>query len=405
MNWKVALDKKGFKLGGDLMVVAADGRSRRFKVNRKAITIKLKRGHESQFTSGQIILPAIKEEGEFVIEWDEDRGSYTMRGLKSVPFIQNRSFAVFTYPMDQDEVFLDYNKLHFLNPPALKQNFNEEKLPYQWPMGVPFLVEGETGTGKSTLAKKLHNQFVGEDNPFIGINLSAFNPSLIESELFGHEKGSFTGAIKDKKGAIELAHGGTLFLDEMDSLDKAMQVKLLTFLDDLTFRRVGGEKELKSDCRIIFASGRNLKSLVLDGDFRADLFYRINFGISLKLPTLRDHPELIEKEIKDFAKNQHLFIDKDLVDFYKKCKWPGNYRQLYSHLKRKELQHFSSRKLAICLLDYELERWESEDLESQSLDLMKKNYCRKMFLRTRGNYTLAAQNLDISVNTLRKMIA
>lgn len=400
--WKKAVNKKGFKVGGRLIFTTSDGRSVNYKINRSNVRISLKKGMISRFSAGHIFLPAIREEGEYQMTWEEESSAYRMESLNSTPFIQNRTYATSSYLLKGDEIFLDYNRLRVSKAIVLGE---KEKLEYRWPQDVPFLIEGETGTGKTSLARRLHSQYCAEDAPFVAVNLSSFNPSLIESELFGHEKGSFTGAIRDKKGAVELAHGGTLFLDEIDSLELSMQVKLLTFLDDLSFRKVGGERELKTDCRIIFASGRSLKKLVSRGDFRADLLYRIQSGVVEKLTSLRDDKNLIRKELLKYSQEKSIFIDQALADYYEQCSWPGNYRQLYSHLRRKEMLHHSSRRISLCPLDLELEKSELGNSNSESLDEVKKHHCHKVFLESKGNYTLAAKKLNIAKNTLRKMVA
>lgn len=400
--WKKAISTKGFKIGDRLLFTTSDGRSVKFKLNRQRVRLILKKGVVSEFTTGRITLPAINEEGEFQILWQEEFDCYKVESLFDTPFIQNRTYSKKSFLLEGDEIFLDYNKLQALKR---KGEAGHNPLGYRWPENTPFLIEGETGTGKSSLARKLHHQYVGEDAPFVAVNLSSFNPSLIESELFGHEKGAFTGAIREKKGAVELANGGTLFLDEMDSLELSMQVKLLTFLDDYSFRRVGGERELKTDCRLIFASGRSLKQCVSSGEFRADLLYRIQSGIVERLPSLRECRELIRSELLSYAEAHSIFISKELAEYYEGCLWPGNFRQLHSHLKRKQMLHHSSRRLQLCSLDYELERASSNSTQVESLEEVKKLHCHKVFLESQGNYTLAARRLKIAKNTLRKMVA
>ncbi|MAF79064.1 MAG: hypothetical protein CME63_13305 [Halobacteriovoraceae bacterium] len=402
MSWDKALQSKAIKIGDYLEFVTSDGRNARFRLNRKVIKLTLKRNQISKFTTHHIYLPAIHQVGEYELRWDEQWNCYRFKGCSGSLFIHNRACSESSLILEGDELSLDYNLIRVKRVETIKK---KQDFSFRWPEGVPILLEGETGTGKSSLARKLHHLHVGEDKPFVGINLSSLNPSLIESELFGHERGAFTGAIRDKLGAVELAKGGTLFLDEMDSLDRSMQVKLLTFLDDLRFRRVGGEKELQTNCRLIFATGRCLKSLVERDQFRADLLYRICSGVVEKLPALREKPELIVREVSKFASERHLFIDQKLIELYQTCLWPGNYRQLHSHLQRKEMIHYKKRRLGVCLLDHELERKGfDETLEHDSLDEMKRFHCRKIYLESHGNMTVAAQRLQISKNTLKKIM-
>jgi len=178
---------------------------------------------------------------------------------------------------------------------------------------LPILIEGETGTGKTTLAKEIHDrsEVVGK---FVHLNLSAFSPALIESELFGHMKGAFTGAQRDKTGALISAHGGTLFLDEIDSLSKELQTKLLLFLDNGIVRPVGGNVERKVETRLIFASGTNLSSRVKMQDVRADFYHRLCSGIKVNLPSLREDKDKIAEVINSFAQKYQRAICRSLVN-------------------------------------------------------------------------------------------
>ena len=170
------------------------------------------------------------------------------------------------------------------------------------------LIQGESGTGKELVARAIHKRSTRCENAFIKINCGALNDNLLESELFGHEKGSFTGAIKQKKGRFELADKGTLLLDEIGDISQAMQVKLLRVLQEGEFERVGGETTLHSDVRIISATNRNLEKLLLEGKFREDLFYRLSV-IPIKLPSLRERKEdvvpLVNYFLEKMAKKNH----------------------------------------------------------------------------------------------------
>jgi len=196
------------------------------------------------------------------------------------------------------------------------------------------LITGESGTGKELAARAIHLNSVRKTGPFIAVNCSAFAESLIESELFGHEKGAFTGAIKSKIGRFELAQGGTLFLDEIGDLSTTVQTKLLRVLETRQFERVGGNKSLKMDTRIIAATNKDLSEEITAGRFREDLYYRINV-INIHLPPLRermdDFPLLvnhfIERFNKHFSKNIKQF-SSSAYDMLTEYKWPGNVREL-----------------------------------------------------------------------------
>ena len=162
------------------------------------------------------------------------------------------------------------------------------------------LLSGESGTGKEVVARSIHNLSLRADKPFVAVNCGAIPPELLESELFGHEKGSFTGAIHSRAGRFELAEGGTLFLDEIGDMPMPMQVKLLRVIQERTFERVGGTKTITSDVRLVAATHQDLEKRIGEGKFRLDLFYRLNV-FPIELPPLRDRPDDIPLLIKEFA--------------------------------------------------------------------------------------------------------
>jgi DNA-binding NtrC family response regulator len=202
------------------------------------------------------------------------------------------------------------------------------------------LVRGESGTGKELIARAVHNQSPRATEMFQAVNCAAINENLLESELFGHEKGSFTGAHAEKKGLFEIADRGTLFLDEIGELDVGMQAKLLRALQERKIRRVGGTHEMNVDVRVIAATNRDLRAMVTDGRFRDDLYYRINV-LSIDVPPLRerreDIPVLIDYFLKKHTKNTSRLVTgltpetKKLMNEYS---WPGNVRQLESAIER-----------------------------------------------------------------------
>jgi len=202
------------------------------------------------------------------------------------------------------------------------------------------LVRGESGTGKELIARAVHNQSPRSGEMFQAVNCAAINENLLESELFGHEKGSFTGAHAEKKGLFEIADRGTLFLDEIAELDVGIQAKLLRALQERKIRRVGGTHEISVDVRVIAATNRDLRAMVTDGRFRDDLYYRINV-LSIDVPPLRerreDIPVLIDYFLKKHTKNAKLLVTgltpetKKLMNEYS---WPGNVRQLESAIER-----------------------------------------------------------------------
>ncbi len=204
---------------------------------------------------------------------------------------------------------------------------------------APVLIRGETGTGKELFARAIHELSPRKGKPFIKVNCAALPESVIESELFGHEKGSFTGAIATRKGRFELAHGGTIFLDEIGEISPSFQAKLLRVLQEGEFERVGGQQTLKINFRLVCATNRNLEELVSEEKFRADLYYRINV-VPLMLPPLRERPGDIPALAMHFLnqygeENGHpLTFGPDAIDVLTKCYFPGNIRELENCIRR-----------------------------------------------------------------------
>jgi transcriptional regulator with GAF, ATPase, and Fis domain len=208
------------------------------------------------------------------------------------------------------------------------------------PSDTTVLVTGETGTGKELAARLIHQLSRRKDRRFVAVNCGALPETLLESELFGHEKGSFTGAIAQKKGKFELAEGGTLFLDEIGDISPAVQVKLLRVLQEREFQRVGGTIELKANIRLIAATNRDLLAMMEQNQFRQDLFYRLNV-IQLYVPALRERPEDIAELAQHFVQRFAEKIGKSIAgltpDALKLClsyKWPGNIRELENVMER-----------------------------------------------------------------------
>lgn len=204
------------------------------------------------------------------------------------------------------------------------------------------LIEGESGTGKELVAKSIHFNSPRRDRPFIAVNCCALSEGLLESELFGHEKGSFTGAVAMKKGRFELADGGTLFLDEIGELPHSLQVKLLRVLQEKTIERVGGVKSIAVDIRVLVATNKNLKQEVQKGRFREDLFFRLNV-VNLVLPPLRQRREDLHILTKHFiakyssapdADMQVKTVDKEVERLFHAYRWPGNVRELENVIER-----------------------------------------------------------------------
>jgi len=202
------------------------------------------------------------------------------------------------------------------------------------------LLTGESGTGKELVARALHSHSSRSEKPFIKVNCAAIPKELIESELFGYERGAFTGAVSSKPGRFELANGGTLFLDEIGEIPVEMQVKLLRALQESEFERVGGIKTIRVDVRLVAATNRDLKKLLASGSFREDLFYRLNV-VPIRLPALReragDIPALVEHFLGKFnerLKKSVTGVEPDALDALSAYAWPGNIRELENVIER-----------------------------------------------------------------------
>ncbi len=208
------------------------------------------------------------------------------------------------------------------------------------PMNSTVLITGETGTGKGLAAKAIHSNSPRSEGPFVVVNCGAIPEHLMESELFGHQKGAFTDAKETKKGRLELAHGGTLFLDEIGEIGMRMQIDLLRVLEDRVFYRVGGTQPIEADFRVIAATNRNLEEAINEGTFRKDLFYRLNV-VSFQMPPLRerreDLPLLSEHFLRRFSQETNKSIDKvsrEALDEMMLYEWPGNVRELENAIER-----------------------------------------------------------------------
>ncbi len=233
------------------------------------------------------------------------------------------------HKMLKKEVEDNHNKIMIGNSLQMKKLY--ELIKKVAPSKASVLVTGETGVGKELVAREIHNNSPRRDKEMIVVNCSALSESLLESELFGHEKGAFTGADYLKKGRFELAHQSTIFLDEIGEINASTQVKLLRVLQEKKFERVGGQETIEVDVRVIAATNRNLEEEVKAGRFREDLYYRLDV-VHLEIPPLRerkeDIPELIDYFMKKYSENGKLEIEQKAKISMFKYDWPGNIRQL-----------------------------------------------------------------------------
>jgi two-component system response regulator AtoC len=271
------------------------------------------------------------------------------------------------------------------------------------------LIQGESGTGKELVAKAIHYNSPYRDEPFIVINCSAISDTLLESELFGHVKGAFTDAVCETKGKFEIAGKGTLFLDEIGDISPNLQSKLLRVIETRDFMKVGGEKILKTEARIIAATNQNLRTLIENGKFREDLYYRFKV-VEIRLPSLRERKEdipelvgyLLEKINRDLRKNVRK-VPPDVMKALTELSWKGNVRELENALTRAVILAKGDVILMENLpLEAEERKLFSRDLVS--LDEIEKEYIQYVLAAVKGSKTRASQVLKISRPTLDKKI-
>ncbi len=277
------------------------------------------------------------------------------------------------------------------------------------------LIRGESGTGKELIAKAIHYNSPRKEKPFIAVNCAALNENLFESELFGHEKGAFTGADKQRRGRFEMADGGTLFLDEIGDVPLSIQVKLLRVLQEQQFERVGGIETIQVDVRLLAATNKNLEQMIKDGTFREDLFYRLNV-VTIDIPPLRerrtDIPILIEYNLKRFGENQNkknLSFSKEAWDILVRYDFPGNIRELENIVQRAVIltrsDSITTNELPQVVKEFKHENEIKSSPASEFLpDLVEKLEKELIFesLRTsNGNQSKAADKLGISERNLR----
>jgi DNA-binding NtrC family response regulator len=286
------------------------------------------------------------------------------------------------------------------------------------PTAATVLLLGESGTGKELIAKVIHQLSTRARQPMVTVHCAALSPTLLESELFGHEKGAFTGAHERRVGRFEQAQGGTLFLDEIGEIDASTQVKLLRFLGERTFERVGSNKALSADVRVIAATNKNLEEMVKAGKFREDLFFRLR-GVELWLPPLRERPEdiplLAQAFLKEFAEINHKPVTaytRDVLDLLLRYRWPGNVREL-----RTAIEHAVVFSRSDKITPRDLPPWVRNAPVSAGLtprqilarnDLTVQEAEKELILlalkETEGNRTQAAKKLGMSRRNLHRKL-
>ena len=288
-----------------------------------------------------------------------------------------------------------------------------EMISYVAPTEATVLITGESGTGKELVAAELHCHSARENGSFVKVNCAALAESLLESELFGHEKGAFTGADKQREGKFVQAEGGTLFLDEIGETSQAMQVKMLRVLQEQELQRVGGEETIHTDARIIAATNRDLEQEVRDGNFREDLYYRLNV-VTVHVPPLRDRkgdiPLLVDHFVRKFSeKNRREVagVTSECMELLSSYSWPGNVRELENAIERGVIlmrgEYLTEKSLPLPIQKQQQEEVE-ESVKSSSLQAQEKKLILKTLKETGGNKSEAARRLGITRKTLQNKL-
>mgnify|MGYP005856967319 CR=1 FL=1 len=283
------------------------------------------------------------------------------------------------------------------------------------PLDVPVLIQGESGTGKGVMARHIHKLSQRRDGPYFALNCASVAESLVENELFGHEKGAYTGATERKRGLLELADGGTLLLDEINSTSMETQAKLLHFMQERSLLRVGGERQVDIDVRLLVASNENLVKLVEEGRFRRDLYYRLNV-FPIDLPPLRERREdiapLAESFLQDYAQRyassaQHFSIEA--LALLQNYHWPGNIRELENIVQRAVILTRGP-QVDVSQLPQELHdgkatpslgHWPADDASLAEVEMF---WIQHMLECCEGNKTEAARRLGVDVSTLHRKL-
>jgi DNA-binding NtrC family response regulator len=350
-----------------------------------------------------------------------------------------------TYPITPDEVKhvteslheylisqseLDYlrdqfwqsDSLEFVHTNSAVMKKAYEKIRSVAPTRSTVLLMGETGTGKGELAKLIHRHSTRRDAQLISVHCGAIPDTLLESELFGHEKGAFTGAVRRRLGKFEIATGGTIFLDEIGTVTPSAQIKLLQILQDQTFQRVGGEETLEANVRVITATNTDLKKMCEDGQFRKDLYYRLNV-FPIEVPPLRDRTEDISHLVEVFLKRMNKFSSKEIHDIhphvleaFRRYSWPGNIRELENLMERAHILETSS---LLTPESFPSELFESQapsasisldtqltltEVRHKGIEDIERRYLKEVLAKNQGKIKESASVAGVTTRQLHKLM-
>ena len=290
-----------------------------------------------------------------------------------------------------------------------------DKIQRAAPVDSTVLILGESGTGKELVAQALHHNSPRRKGPFVAVNCAAVPATLVESELFGHVRGAFTGATDRRMGRFEQSDGGTLFIDEIGDFELGLQAKLLRVLETLTLTPVGGHEDLKVNVRVVAATSRDIRKMVEEGKFREDLFYRLNV-VTIQLPPLRDRqddiPILVEHFLKEITEQKHTAtrrISREVMERFELYRWPGNVRELRNTLESMLVlaagDVMTERDLPDRILAGAAPAQPTKDLPTGlTMDELERLAINHALEQSSGNRTHAAGKLGISVRTLQRKL-
>lgn len=394
------LESKDFDIVlADIKMPGMDGMEmqRRIKtLNKEPIIIMM-----TAFASVDTAVQALKEGAfDYVTKpFDPDDLSHLIRNAASQATLKNENKNLksrLTSLEDVDDIVGESE--------ALKRVLHEVESVAQSNSSV--IITGESGTGKELIARAIHSNSPRKYFPLVSVHCGALSESLLESELFGHEKGAFTGASFNRKGRFEMADGGTIFLDEIATISPKMQIELLRVLESKTFVRVGGNKEITSDFRVICATNRNLKSMVKNGTFREDLYYRLNV-VNIRIPPLRERTEDIPLLANHFIKKYCTAMSRDIIsiepaamNYLKELEFPGNVRELENMIERAIV---IGNGKEIKLKDLPMGK-EVMSRSIESLDDLEKKHILSILEKYSWNISRAAKALKIDRATLYNKI-
>lgn len=347
------------------------------------------------------------------IERDKGKGFFVLKDMGSRNGVYLNGTRVYKAVLsDNDQIQIGKHTFYFSfersndRENLVSKSFNREwnlhlsRVPHIAKSKYPILLLGPSGTGKDVLARLIHRRSPVSSGPLVSVNCSALTETLIESELFGHRKGSYTGASCNRKGAFMASSGGTLFLDEIGDLPLSLQPKLLRAIEYQEIKPVGADEPVKTDARIITATHQDLKEKVESGKFRRDLYYRLNV-VSFTVPSLRDRMEDFDFLLKSFLMNYGVAFSNEAIKVFRNHSWPGNIRELKNTVARAGALFAGEvidKKKALMIID------ETDPLEKNkgriSLRAFEKRILEGLMRKYRGNQTQIARELDLPKSSL-----